>query len=555
MGTERLLDGRSALWGAIGLLAMVSLLAGCGGSSHHRSQTTSHVSTDGSTATVVHALATVDDFAAQSDQPDHMRVSIYDLRRSGPFVVLDFGVRCVGASDSCSLEYDFAASSHAQQVSRKYAENGYSTASGVTLVDPLAKQQYLPVVDSQGRPDSSKLSDLDVGSPVMLEWVKFRAPPSSVHALDVLFPEGGPVVAGVPISTGPAPSPSQIGPGVQTATPSDFAYPEASSDTSGLTLPVENLDTIVGSHSGSDSEAADKSTITLNADVLFKFDKSNLTPMARGILQSVAARIKSSASGTVRVTGYTDSIGTDAVNMPLSQARAQSVVAALKPLVGAAPVSFQASGMGSADPVAPNTLPNGADNPAGRALNRRVTIVYAVKAPTPPAAPPASVATSPPQTGAGARTVTLKAKTDYVSTYTISATRLFRTGNLAVLELSATCVSATSSDGCDGEFDLTGTPTAPPISAETGGYPGGEAELDSASGVYLEDPATGTEYIPLYNSDGVPLTADVEPYMPTGTTQPLWVYFPAPPQSVTSLTIVLPTGPTIAGMSISPTPP
>ena len=30
--------------------------------------------------------------------------------------------------------------------------------------------------------------------------------------------------------------------------------------------------------------------------------------------------------------------------------------------------------MGKADPVAPNTLPNGKDNPAGRALNRRVVI-------------------------------------------------------------------------------------------------------------------------------------------------------------------------------------
>ena len=282
------------------------------------------------------------------------------------------------------------------------------------------------------------MSDTDVGSGA-LAWVKFRAPPPSVHTLDVIFPDGGPVVTGVPIGSGPAPSASQVGPGVQAAAPANFAYPASSTDTTGLTLPVENLNTIVGNSSGSDSEAAGRSTITLNADVLFRFDKSNLTPVARGILQNVAARIKSGATGTVSVIGYTDSIGTDAVNIPLSQARAQSVVAALKPLVGAAPVSFQASGRGSADPVAPNTKPNGADNPAGRALNRRVPIAYAVKAPTQPAAPPASVPSSAPQTAAATRTATLKAQGDYLSTYSITAERLFRTGNLAVLEFSATC--------------------------------------------------------------------------------------------------------------------
>jgi len=43
--------------------------------------------------------------------------------------------------------------------------------------------------------------------------------------------------------------------------------------------------------------------------------------------------------------------------------------------------------------------------------------------------------------------------------------------------------------------------------------------------------------------------------MPTGATQPLWIYFPAPPASVTSLNIVLPAGPTISGMPVSATPP
>lgn len=549
---------RTPVFGALWILAVAALPAGCGGSSHHASQTskTSHTPTRSATATVVHPIAAVDDFAAGAPgQPDHLRVSIYDLRRSGPFVVLDFGVACVQASDSCNLAFDFAANDRTQQGPTVYRDNGFGTASGVTLVDPLAKQQYLPVTDSEKRPDSSDMRGTENVGSVALEWVKFPAPPPSVRAVDVLFPQGGPVITGVPIGSGPAPTPSEVGPGVQPATPAAFAYPESSTDTTGLRLPVENLNTIVGSRSGSDSEAGGRSTISLNADVLFAFDKSTLTPVAHGILQNVAARIKSGATGTVTVIGYTDSIGTDAVNIPLSQARAHSVVAALKPLVGAAPVSFQASGMGSADPVAPNTLSNGADNPAGRALNRRVTISYAVKAPTPPVAPPAPPPGGAGQTTAGTRTVTLNAvEGDYHSTYTITADRLFRDGSLAVLELTATCQSGPPSQGCNGEFDFAGTPTAPPVSSESSGYPGGEAELDSASGIYLADPTTGTEYTAVYNADKVPVTADVDPSIPIGTTLPLWVYFPAPPASATSLNVVIPAGPTIPGMPLSATP-
>ena len=556
----------------VALIAVIVIATTSGGGGHRQQQpgaaphtharagtTTAPPTIRGSSGTAVHAIATVDDFAAASggtpSYPDHLRVSIYDLRRSGPFVVLDFGVRCVQSPspDGCALAFDLAAGTHSSYGYGGYAEAGFGTASGVTLVDPLAKEQYLPVTDSHGQPDSSDMRGSEAVGSTVLEWVKFAAPPSSVHALDVLLPESGPVVTGVPISSGPAPSPSQVGLGVQAATPADFAYPESSADTNGLRLPVENLNTIVGSRSGSDSEAGGRSTITLNADVLFRFDKSNLTPAAQGILQNVAARIKSGATGTVTVVGYTDSIGTDAVNIPLSQTRANSVVAALKPAVGAAPVSFQASGMGSADPVAPNTRPDGSDNPTGRALNRRVTISYAVKAPTQPAAPPVQPQSSAAQTTSGTRPVTLNAN-DGVngnSTYTITADRLFRDGALAVLELTATCQQAPQ--GCAGLQDFSGTPTAPPIPAEITGFLGG-SEGDSASGIYAEDPTTGTEYNPVYNTSQVALTSDVDPSIPIGTTQLLWIYLPAPAASVSSLKIVLPAGASISGIPLVPTP-
>ena len=49
---------------------------------------------------------------------------------------------------------------------------------------------------------------------------------------------------------------------------------------------------------------------------------------------------------------------------------------ALQALVGSSSVQFASAGHGKADPVAPNNNPDGSDNPAGRAKNRRVTIAF-----------------------------------------------------------------------------------------------------------------------------------------------------------------------------------
>ncbi|WP_308204998.1 hypothetical protein [Frankia tisae] len=64
-----------------------------------------------------------------------------------------------------------------------------------------------------------------------------------------------------------------------------------------------------------------------------------------------------------------------AYNAILSQRRTSAVADLLRP-TAADGVLVSAKGQGSADPIAPNTLPSGSDNPAGRALNRRVTITY-----------------------------------------------------------------------------------------------------------------------------------------------------------------------------------
>jgi outer membrane protein OmpA-like peptidoglycan-associated protein len=118
------------------------------------------------------------------------------------------------------------------------------------------------------------------------------------------------------------------------------------------------------------------SQLNLNTDVLFDFGSAQLTAKAQVTLQAAADAMTKAGATSVRVDGYTDSIGDDATNLALSRQRAQAVADALGPLVGAGKVTFVVQGHGKADPIAANTTASGGDNPDGRALNRRVTLSY-----------------------------------------------------------------------------------------------------------------------------------------------------------------------------------
>ena len=113
----------------------------------------------------------------------------------------------------------------------------------------------------------------------------------------------------------------------------------------------------------------------LPADVLFPFNSAVLRPEAQAALAETLGQIRAVYPyPAIRVVGHTDSIGSDAVNDELSMRRAEAVKAWL---IGAAipPSVVFAEGRGKREPVAPNTQPNGADNPAGRAQNRRVQLI------------------------------------------------------------------------------------------------------------------------------------------------------------------------------------
>jgi outer membrane protein OmpA-like peptidoglycan-associated protein len=109
--------------------------------------------------------------------------------------------------------------------------------------------------------------------------------------------------------------------------------------------------------------------VRLDSAILFDTAKYNLKPAAREAIQAVSELIAAYPNATVRVLGYTDSVGEDAYNLKLSEDRAASVKNALVALGPPKGVVFETQGFGEADPVASN------DNESGRALNRRVEVL------------------------------------------------------------------------------------------------------------------------------------------------------------------------------------
>lgn len=115
--------------------------------------------------------------------------------------------------------------------------------------------------------------------------------------------------------------------------------------------------------------------LSVVADALFDFDKSNLRRDAETTLMAAAPGIRKLGSKPSRIEGHTDAIGGDAYNMTLSEARASTVRdwMAKHELV---PASTPIKGYGKTVPAAPNTTADGKDDPAGRQKNRRVEVVF-----------------------------------------------------------------------------------------------------------------------------------------------------------------------------------
>ena len=125
---------------------------------------------------------------------------------------------------------------------------------------------------------------------------------------------------------------------------------------------VTTRDTVTNTVRGHD-------VILVLRDANFDIGKSVLRPRARVTLDSLAHELNRPAARSVNIsiTGYTDSVGTEAYNMKLGMARAKSVQTYLASR-GVDGSRMAVDSKGESDPVAPNSTA------AGRALNRRVVI-------------------------------------------------------------------------------------------------------------------------------------------------------------------------------------
>ena len=99
--------------------------------------------------------------------------------------------------------------------------------------------------------------------------------------------------------------------------------------------------------------------------VNFGFDSSDLTPAAKANLDKLAQVLKNNMDTNINIYGHTDSKGTDANNLSLSERRAAAVKNYLVSQ-GVSSSRMFTMGVGEKEPVASN------DTDAGRAENRRV---------------------------------------------------------------------------------------------------------------------------------------------------------------------------------------
>lgn len=114
--------------------------------------------------------------------------------------------------------------------------------------------------------------------------------------------------------------------------------------------------------------------IKIRFNVYYEFDKSRLTSNARATIDTLLLPVFDLfPNAIIEIGSHTDHNGTDEYNLQLSQSRSESVVNYLI-AKGISKDRLVAKGYGETQPIAPNSDPDGSDNPEGRQLNRRTEL-------------------------------------------------------------------------------------------------------------------------------------------------------------------------------------
>ena len=117
------------------------------------------------------------------------------------------------------------------------------------------------------------------------------------------------------------------------------------------------------------SQTADNQLkLDIPSDISFDTGRSDIKSNFAQVLDRFAGGLRDNQNTDVRIVGHTDNTGTDAINNPLSVARASSTRNYLTAR-GVAGSRIQVEGQGSYQPIASNTTAE------GRSRNRRVEIL------------------------------------------------------------------------------------------------------------------------------------------------------------------------------------
>jgi outer membrane protein OmpA-like peptidoglycan-associated protein len=98
-----------------------------------------------------------------------------------------------------------------------------------------------------------------------------------------------------------------------------------------------------------------RTTITLNSTVLFRKDSDKITAAARERLVRVAGDLRGQGPGSVRITGYTDDLGSAGHGKDLSRRRAKAVGNVLRRDLPSVTTGSPWPAKGENDPAVPNT--------------------------------------------------------------------------------------------------------------------------------------------------------------------------------------------------------
>ncbi|GAA4675709.1 hypothetical protein GCM10023347_32710 [Streptomyces chumphonensis] len=118
------------------------------------------------------------------------------------------------------------------------------------------------------------------------------------------------------------------------------------------------------------ADSNEKTTFTLQAEVLFGKDSAELNSQASSRIKDIADEIDEQGSTEVNVYGFTDNLGSYSHGVKLSQERAEAVHGELVTHLENAGITFNIRGYSEDYPVASNSTEE------GRTKNRRVEVSF-----------------------------------------------------------------------------------------------------------------------------------------------------------------------------------